>query len=534
MSLFTQVISKIPKLHSFDLSFENLLTMEFGDLVPVACYEILPRDKVRMRTEALVKTTPMLAPIYSRIDMYLHYFYVPNRLLQTDWEEFITTGKDGLSTDVAPVHMKLSDIMTGSSSDGNSIADGSLADYMNLPKITRAQATASNILNMQISALPFLAYYKIFCDWFQDELLDNLEFYPAQGEITDSGYQTLLLGIKKRSWKKDYFTSARPTAQLGAPIQIPATGNISANGDFLMFHKVSVASPTSQIVARLAHQEEVEGGYISPLETPASGNDNWQYNEGLQLSEAGIDVNDLRRALRLQQWQEKNMRGGNRYIENIYHHFGQKSSDARLQRSQFLGARKVPVVINEVTQTSAAASQPTALGQLAGKGTSVGSTQYIKFNAEEHGLIIVLASIMPKPAYFQGLSRMWTRNDYLDYAWPLFGNLGEQEVFNREIYLASSNPDGTFGYQSRYAEYKFQTNQIHSAFRSSMDYWHNARKFAAAPVLNSEFVHLKETEGVEMNRIFASVANGYGHFLCDMYHDIKVLRALPRYGIPSI
>lgn len=532
MSLFTQVISKIPKLHSFDLSFENLLTMEFGDLVPVACYEILPRDKVRMRTEALVKTTPMLAPIYSRIDMYLHYFYVPNRLLQSDWEEFITTGKDGLSTDVPPVHIQLQDIIYNSSSDHSKIENGSLADYLNLPPITNDEAIASQIMQMPINALPFLAYNKIYIDWFQDELLDNLEFYPQKGRITDGGTIQFLLSLQKRSWKKDYFTSARPTAQLGVPIQIPGTGEVVSNGTFKFFYTSAITSSNGYASGNLT-QEQVEGGYLNEVVLGQASRP-VEYGEGLELDSIGIDVNDLRRALRLQQWQEKNMRGGNRYIENIYHHFGQKSSDARLQRSQFLGARKVPVVINEVTQTSSFPSQPTALGQLAGKGTSVGSTQYITFNAEEHGLIIVLASIMPKPSYFQGLSRMWTRNDYLDYAWPLFGNLGEQEVFNREIYLASSHPDGTFGYQSRYAEYKFQTNQIHSAFRSSMDYWHNARKFSSAPVLNSDFVHLKDAESVEMNRIFASVQNGYGHFLCDIYHDIKVLRALPRYGIPSI
>lgn len=542
MSLFTEVIAKIPKLNGFNLSYETLYTVEFGQLVPIACKEVLPRDKFRMSTEVVVKTSPFLAPIFSRIDLYLHYFFVPVRLLQSDWEEFITTGTDGLSTDMTPPYCKLSDLV------GHEVKDGSLDDYLNLPAVTGSEVITAGIGNMPVNVLKYLCYQKIYSDWFKDELLDSFEFEPIAGGELTSAQRTMAKTLRYRSWKKDYFTSARPSTQLGASIPIPITGEIVADGPF-RFSYGSTLSGHRAYGFDGASGEQVESTDVRfPVNSYNTGTDTvgantFVYGDGLTLDEAGIDVNDLRRALKLQQWQERNMRGGNRYIENIYHHFGVKSSDARLQRSELLGGRKVPVVVSEVTQTSAfmtdAATEPTTpLGQIAGKGQSVANSGRIKWSAEEHGFIMCIASIMPKAAYMQGLPREFWRMSYLDYAWPLFGNLGEQEVYNGEIFLPQAAAASAFGYQSRYAEYKFSPNEIHGAFRSTMAFWHNARIFDNAPQLNNDFVQLNggqdDSTNKGQNRIFAYQPDGYGHFQLHIYHDIRVLRALPKYGIPSI
>lgn len=544
MSLFTEVIAKIPKLNGFPLSYESLLTMEFGQIVPVLCKEVLPRDKFRVQTEVVVKTAPMLAPIFSRIDLYLHYFFVPNRLLQSDWEDFITTGVDGLSDNLTPPTMTLGQLATYGGTAA--ITDGSLQDYMNIPKVSMAELLAHSIENKPVNVLNFLAYQKVYSDWFRDELLDSYEFEPIAGGPIATGDLPKFLTMRYRSWKKDYFTSARPSAQLGSPINIPISGTLSADGPF----RIEFASGNSSAPLGVRNAEEVDEKYRYDLHRIDFDTTPGQYGDGLSLDEAGIDVNDLRRALKVQQWQERNMRGGNRYIENIFHHFGVKSSDARLQRAELIGGRKIPIVVSEITQTSAfqtyneveegqeVLKDSTYLGQLAGKGGSVGNSGRIKWNAEEHGWIICVASIMPKAAYMQGLPRQYWRMSYLDYAWPLFGNLGEQEVYNGEIYLAQDNPESPFGYQSRYAEYKFNPNEIHGAFRSSMAYWHNGRIFDSAPNLNNDFVQLNggqdDSTNQGQNRIFPTLQDGYGHFYLHMFHNISGLRALPKYGIPSI
>lgn len=551
MSLFTEVIAKIPKLNGFPLSFESLLTMEFGQIVPVLCKEVLPRDKFRVQTEVVVKTAPMLAPIFSRIDLYLHYFFVPNRLLQSDWEDFITTGVDGLSDNLTPPTMTLGQLATYNQATG--IVDGSLQDYMNIPKVSMGELILHGIDSMPVNVLNFLAYQKVYSDWFRDELLDSYEFEPIAGGPIANADLSKYLTMRYRSWKKDYFTSARPSAQLGSPINIPISGQLSGSGFFRVSTDTafSTTTPYPPLRAVTASEEQIgDEFFYDVLGDDTVSNPKLSFGDGISLDEAGIDVNDLRRALKVQQWQERNMRGGNRYIENIFHHFGVKSSDARLQRAELIGGRKIPIVVSEITQTSAfqtyneveegqeVLKDSTYLGQLAGKGGSVGNSGRIKWNAEEHGWIICVASIMPKAAYMQGLPRQYWRMSYLDYAWPLFGNLGEQEVYNGEIFLAQDNPESAFGYQSRYAEYKFNPNEIHGAFRSSMSYWHNGRIFDSAPNLNNDFVQLNggqdDSTNQGQNRIFPTLQDGYGHFYLHMFHNISGLRALPKYGIPSI
>lgn len=233
------------------------------------------------------------------------------------------------------------------------------------------------------------------------------------------------------------------------------------------------------------------------------------------------------------------MRGGNRYIESIFHHFGVRSSDARLQRAEFLGGVKKPIMISDIPQTSATDESVSAQGNLAGKGTSVSGGKYINYKAEEHGFIMCIMSIMPTTAYMQGIPRMFAqRFDRFDYAWPEFSNIGEQEVYDYELYAPGVVSEGSsknvFGYQSRYADMKYSAPEVHGEFRNTLDYWHNARIFGSKPSLNSDFIHPSVSGAKSMNRIFAVTDAEFGHFYCQFYHDIKVLRRLSKYGIPSI
>lgn len=237
------------------------------------------------------------------------------------------------------------------------------------------------------------------------------------------------------------------------------------------------------------------------------------------------------------------MRSGNRYIESILAHFGVRSSDARLQRPEYLGGGKTPVVVSEVLQTSSstAATQSgqsmTPQGNMAGHGISVGSSNQFKFKAEEHGFILGILSILPRTAYQQGTPRfLGHRTSRFDYAWPEFAHLGEQEVWTDEIYDvlgATDYKEQVFGYQSRYAEYKFSNSEVHGDFRSSLAFWHNGRIFDSAPLLNGSFVGFGNDSTVNsQNRVFA-VPSASSHFYVQMYHDCQALRPLPKFGTPS-
>ena len=240
-------------------------------------------------------------------------------------------------------------------------------------------------------------------------------------------------------------------------------------------------------------------------------------------------MNELRRAEKLQQWLEKNARGGARYVEQILSHFGVVSSDARLQRPEYLGGGKTPVVISEVLQTSAS-QEDSAQGNPAGNGISVGTSHRFNKYFEEHGFIIGIMSVLPKTAYQQGLPRMFQRTDKFDYYYPEFAHLGEQEVLNSEVYLDPTGATynrGTFGYQSRYAEYKYNADTVHGDFRESLNFWHLGRIFNTAdpdgegvgkPVLNKEFVESKPS-----NRIFNVTTDDVNHLWAEVYQDIKLL-----------
>lgn len=561
MSLFTEVHFSVPKSHGFRRTRENHLSCQMGELVPFLTEEVYPADIFKINTEASIKLAPLRAPSMTRMDAYMHFFFIPDRLLYTNWENFITGGTKGNVVSVksftdpsnpSPLEAVSPNFDFAKLFTKGVLLNGSLQDYLGLPTPNSSRGftppqnggTAPSDIP-PINALPWLGYWKVFSDWYRDELLDPYEFEPfGDGEIdiTSGSPGEALLQKAYRCWKKDYFTSSRNDTQLGPAQSVPVSGKLVGNDTFRLSTATALSSTSGVSLSKTSEEQDLTTNRYNY--NAVSGGFNTRYVDGISLEEAGILINDLRRTLKLQEWGEKNMRGGNRYIENIFHHFGVKSSDARLQRSQYLGGKKIPVVIGEVLQSvgqtgsSASIDNENAVGVRGGVGAAGGSSQIIRFRSEEHGFILGIVSIMPHTSYFQGIPRyLADRWDRFSYAWPEFSNLGEQEVYNWELFVTNgANNGGVFGYQSRYADLKTGTSEIHGEFRDSLAFWHQARIFSSRPNLNNGFVNFGSSSNANgMNRIFAVEANNLAsHFYCHFFNHVKLVRRLSKYGTPSI
>lgn len=505
----------MPKIRKskFDLSHERKLTLNMGELVPVMLQEVLPGDKFKVNTELFMRLAPMLAPTMHRVQVFVHYHFVPYRLCWSEFQDFITGGRDG---DLAPVVPFLD---FGSPTAADRWKNGSLADYFGLP----TYPTGATLQNpTPISALPFRAYQLIYNEYYRDQNLSNPVPVPLTSGAV-SGQQLLdITQIRKRAWEKDYFTSALPWAQRGDPAKVPVETDLA---------------PAKVMHAEGSNSAPGTAPGVQQLGTLADGT---LTDSGSSLSkltienESFVTAEAIRVGQRMQEWLERNARGGARYIEQILAHWGVLSSDARLQRPEYLGGGKVPVVMSEVLSTfqfsGDAEGEPQ--GNMSGHGISAGSGLGFNRRFEEHGVIIGIMSVLPKTNYQQGIHRMWKRFDKFDFPWPVFANLGEQEVKESELYWdATSAPtqDGTFGYQERYAECKYGHSTTHGYFRDSLDFWGMTRIFASKPSLNENFVMSDPT-----TRIFAVTDPDTHHLYCQLYNRVSAIRALPFYGTPRI
>lgn len=498
--LFNSVQIKKPRKNVFDLSHEKKLSCNMGDLIPVYLQEVVPGDKFRVNTEIMMRLAPMIAPMMHRVNVYMHYFFVPNRLVYEDWPKFITGGEDGKQEPAFPtVQIKVGELA--------GYQRGALGDYFGIPTPPDDPAFEVNL-----NALPFRAYQLIYNEYYRDQNL-QAPIAITKASVVDATEMTLLTQMRKRCWEKDYLTSALPWAQRGDEVMLP--NQVVSTGD----------------AATLALQ--VPGGGLpvdGPLEIEAGEVTNGITKINLDNhANVEISINDLRRSARLQEWLEKNARGGSRYIEQILSHFGVRSSDARLQRPEYLGGGKQPIVISEVLSTAETTDLPQ--GNMAGHGISMGKTNNFQKFFEEHGFILGIMSTLPRTAYQDGIHRMWRKFDKFDYYFPEFANLGEQEVQNYEVFMDYKNVGNleTFGYQSRFSEYKFANSTVHGDFRVPMDYYHMGRKFTARPSLNSGFVTADPT-----HRVFASTDVNEHKLYCQIYHDVKAIRPMPVFGTPTL
>lgn len=527
MNVFEKILIKKPKKSVFNMSHENKLTMDMGKLVPFMCEEVLPGDTWQVNTEMFIRFAPLVAPIMHRVNVKSYYFFVPFRLIWEDWRDFITGGEDGEFTAVPPYITISNAAFPKSDAYLNSlVSNGSLMDYLGFPT---KKSTDTLGTSYKVSALPFRAYNLIWNEYFRNQNLQNArDIHMNSGEdIHPEG----LMDLFNKNWEKDYFTSALPWTQRGPKVPIPLSGELAVK------YKTGV-QPTS-----IAH-ESATGSPISNAEgfvTDSNGHvyddqgnmvtwdSSSSYKVPINSDAITSNINDLRTAYRLQRWLENNARAGSRYIEQILSHFGVRSSDARLQRPEFLGGGQSPVVISEVLQNSETATTPQ--GTMAGHGVSVGKTHKFKKYFEEHGFIIGIMCVLPRTAYQDGFRKQFIREDKFDYYFPEFAQLGEQAIENRELYFdptGASAPDtGTFGYQHRYAEYRYIPSSVHGDFKDSLSFWHLGRQFNQQPVLNSSFV-----TAVPRNNVFA-VQSGVHHLWVQLYNDVKAKRAMPKFAIPS-
>lgn len=505
MSVFNHVSVTRPKKSTFNLSHEKKLSMKFGQIVPILAEEVVPGDTWRVNTESLVRFAPMLAPIMHRIDAFIHYFFVPNRIIWDEWEDFITGGEDGLTKPVPPTLSILEE-------NKYIAAIGSLYDYFGLPTIDPSiTVTASEA----ISLLPFRAYQKIYNEYYRDQNLQDEIDYTNVARAVELRY---------RAWQKDYFTSALPWAQRGPDVALPIEMNYT---DYSTAKYADDGSPAGSITFRTSPAGIINDDPVSR----AIRIENLEVGNAAELT-----INDLRKSNRVQQWYEKSARFGSRYVEQLLGHFGVISKDARLQRPEYIGGGRTPVSVSEVLNTTGIVSQDggDVQGGMSGHGVAVGNTPTMKRYFTEHGWIMGLLTVMPKPAYQQGINKKWLRSDKFDYYFPEFANLGEQEIQNRELYKdwTTNNSDNraTFGYQERYAEYKYIPSTVHGDFRESLDFWHMGRKFANRPNLNEDFIKLDDTD---IKRIFA-VQDGTDYLWIQIYNDIRAIRPMPVHAIPRM
>lgn len=496
---FTQVGSLNPGRSAFDLSYSKLMTCDMGTLNVVCAEECVPGDLWTIGNQAVVRMQPMVAPILHEIDITTHYFFYPNRLRDGsrcatpdsfDWEEFITGGEDGDDASTIPVW------------EPTDTTVGSLWDQFGFP-------TGVDPDGAYPVQFPLNGVNEIWNEYYRDEWIQD----PV-----DLDQEAVLY----RNWAKDYFTSALPYQQRGTAPALPISGSTSAVFPSATF-PVAAGGAALQAGTGVADYQ-----IYSNNNANAAANLYGAFNNNtVDLSSATtFDVADLRLAFQIQKWMERNARCGVRYTEFLHAHFGVAPRDDRLDRPEYIGGSKAPIIVSEVLQTSE--SNTTPQGTLAGHGISANSQFCGKYHVKEYGWIIGIMSIMPKPMYMQGINRQFIKRSRYDYYFPEFANLSEQAIERAEIYASDVDTENQtiFGYQGRYDEMRYKPNLVTGLFRTDFDYWHLGRIFASAPALNDTFLKC-----VPDTRIFA-VESTPG-FMVQYGNLLKAVRPIPSMGAPG-
>lgn len=518
--------SDVPR-SAFEVPTGHRTTFAAGRIVPLYVDEVLPGDSVRVKMTAFARLATPIVPVMDNIILESFFFFVPNRLVWTNWEKFM--GEQANPADTTAY------LIPQISITDDSI--GTLADYFGVTMNGTAET------EMLVNALPFRGYNLIWNEWFRDQDLQD----PVVVDVDDGPDAQADYGTLQRGKRHDYFTSARPwpqkpinTLQLtsgdpfipGGNMLLPQSGApVTGVGQLAGAVGVAAGTPAKWTGGRLeAPVNEFQGGVIMKATGTGAG----------AFPDVRVLVNDIRTAVAVQAMMERNSRSGTRYSEIVRAHFGVTSPDARLQRPEYLGGGRAHITVNPVAQTSAsgATGTTTVLGELAGVATVVASDHGFSQSFTEHGYVFGFVSARADLSYQNGTNRMWFRRTQFDFYWPGLAHLGEQAILSRELYslgdFDAAGDVSVFGYQERWSEYKYKPSRISGAFRSThatpLDMWHLAQNFyPVRPVLNEEFI----VEAPPMDRVLQVATTFDQQFLIDSYFAVRMVRPMPMFSIPG-
>lgn len=529
---------------TFDRNSSVKTSFNVGDIVPFYVDEVLPGDTFDVDTSKVIRMPSLLTPIMDNLYLDTYYFFVPNRIVWQHWKELM--GENNESAWIPSTEYEVPQITAPSG--GWNI--GTIADYLGIP---------TGVSGLSVNALPFRAYALICNEWFRDEnLCDPLNIPLTDATVAGVNTGTFVTDVAKGGLPykaakyRDYFTSCLPAPQKGPDVTIPVSGGANypvMSLDDKIPNVGSVATTWTDVKGGVSSANWHLGGDNYNGQLP--GNDLGMFNVSANVSSlvaptnlwaindgvvSTATINQLRLAFQVQKLYERDARGGTRYIEVLKSHFGVTSPDARLQRPEYLGGNRIPIVISEINQTSGTSANSTPQGNPSGQSRTTDVHSDFKKSFVEHGFIIGVMVARYDHTYQQGLERFWSRKGRLDYYWPVFANIGEQAVLNKEIYAQGSKTDDeVFGYQEAWADYRYKPNRVTGEMRSqapqSLDVWHLGDDYSKLPSLSDSWI---QEDSAVVNRVIAVSEENSNQLWADIFIKNKCTRAMPMYSIPGL